>query len=330
MPYLNPQYKEHVASLCGTLIGETKPTPLGTCFFVQTANSTGRTFDYLVTAKHVVEELRKAGGPAFLRVNKGRFGEYNKGVLDIEIPVNAGWLYHEDASVDLAVLPKEDTSESDIEHGQVDPYRFVLLQLHKLFHANTMGFRWPPLEGEDVMFIAMTTQFQGERTNLPTVRRGHLSLVTDEPIKGKYGPSQYYVIEAQVYPGNSGAPAWVELIDAQTKESGWFTLGVVVFSYPTQEELKKVSGVQNAYYNLGLSLVVPIEKVVEIVDSTEEKARRENMGGPHAPGVAISTGQETQEPFVLARSDFLDALPKVSGPDGKEGIERQDEASSET
>jgi hypothetical protein len=308
MAYLNPRFKEHVASLCGTLAGETKLNPMGTCFFAQTVNSTGRTFEYLITAKHVVEGLRKAGGPAFLRINKGRVGEYNKGVIDVQIPIKDSWLYHADPSVDLAVLPY-DPSQAD-KPQKVDTYRFLFLRWESLFAARAKAPMWPPAEAEPVMFVAMTTQFQGERANLPTVRRGHLSLVPMEPIKGAYGPSQYYVIEAQVYPGNSGAPVLVELTDAKTKVSGWYNLGVLVFSYPAEEELKKVKGVEGAYYNLGLSLVVPIEKLEEIVDSKEEKDRREKIKGPHPPGTAISAGDAEDEPFVLTREGFQEALRK--------------------
>ena len=310
MAFLNRQFKEHVAPLCGTLIGEAKPKPMGTCFSVQTTNSTGRKFDYLVTAKHVFREMRNAGGPAYVRMNKGKVGEYDKGIIDLPIPLKAGWLFHPDESVDLAVLPREiirspnqlsELIEKEphlAKTEKVDTYRSLLLRLDTLVTASSRGFAWPPLEGESVLFVAMTTQFQGEKANLPTVRRGHLALVTGESIKGEYGRSQYYVIEAQVYPGNSGAPVWVELVDKEG-QGGWFTLGVVVFSYPALEELKKAPGRDDeSYYNMGLSLVVPIEKVVEIVNSPEEKARRETIAGPGEPGVAISTGDDDQ-PFVL-------------------------------
>lgn len=336
MAFLNRQFKEHVASLCGTLIGETKPKPMGTCSFVQATNSTGRTFDYLITAKHVFEDMRNAGGPAYVRINKGRTGEYDKGIIDVPIPLKAGWLLHPDESVDLAVLPKEiirsphelseliEMEPHLAELDKIDTYRSLLLKLDTLVSAPSRGFAWPPLEGESVMFIAMTTQFQGEKANLPTVRMGHLALVTDEPIKGAYGRSQYYVIEAQVYPGNSGAPVWVELVDKE-RQGGWFTLGVVVYSYPALEELKKVPGRDEAYYNMGLSLVVPIEKVIEIVNSPEEKARRETIAGAHEQGTPISAGDDDQ-PFVLNRADFQEALLKVSRPNGKAVIEKLDEA----
>ena len=209
-------------------------------------------------------------------MNKGRVGEYNKGVIDVPIPIKDGWLYHADPSVDLAVLPHE-ASQTELKPQKVRTYRGVHVSLKSVIAGLAKAPMWPPLEAEPVIFVAMTTQFQGERANLPTVRRGHLALVTDEPIKGAYGRSHYYVVEAQVYPGNSGAPVLVELTDAKTKESGLYNLGVLVFSYPAKEELKMVQDVEYTYYNLGLSLVVPIEKVIEIVDSKDEKDRRESI-----------------------------------------------------
>ena len=184
MAYLNQRFKEHVASLCGTLAGETQPRPMGTCFFIQTINSTGLAFDYLVTAKHVVEQLHNAGGPAYMRVNKGKVGEFNRGVLDLQIPTEKGWLYHSDPSVDLAVLPKYvPEAEAEVESQKGQTYRVLMLKWESLLASRAKAPMWPPGEAEAVMFVAMTTQFQGERANLPTVRRGHLSLVTKEPIK---------------------------------------------------------------------------------------------------------------------------------------------------
>ncbi len=288
MPYLDPVYKQCVAPVCGTLVGAASPTVMGTCFFVKTTNSLGLQFDYIVTAKHVLDDINKAGGPAFVRFNKGRFGQLNKGTVDIPIP-RTGWLMHSDQSVDLAVLstgasvneivdltifPRE-TPPLEDQASDEDYHQFANLGLEKLTHRELVG--WPPLEGEQIMFIAITTQFKGVRGNLPTLRMGHLALVTDELIDGWYGPSQYRVIEAQVYPGNSGAPCWVELVDATTGKSTWYVLGVVVFSYPALEELNKMRDTEDRYYNLGLTLVVPIEKVVEIVNSRQETAYRESV-----------------------------------------------------
>jgi hypothetical protein len=340
MPFINPDFKEHVASLCGTLAGDATPQPLGTCFFVCTTNSTGREFHYLVTARHVYDSLCKAGGPAYLRINKGKAGEYEKGVIDVPIPLKAGWLFHRNQAVDLAVLPREivrDSAEmADLVEAEPvlalpskqETYRYLWLNLDSLLRASSMGFPWPPIEGERVMFIAMTLQFQGVRSNLPTVRHGHLALVPKEHLRGyQQRRSRYYVIESQVYRGNSGAPVWVEMLDKDTRKAYWFMMGVLVFSYPEIEELDRMDGVDNAYYNLGLTLVTPIEEVIEIVNSREEQQRRESIKGPHAPGVALSAKPHAaNEPF--SREDMENALKKV--PKRKTKTSRSAKAARQT
>jgi len=270
MPHIKPELKEHVGALCAKLPGADEPMYIGTCFFVQATNSMGRVFDYLVTAKHVAEGLKSAGGDACLRVNKGKVGQFNLGTMDLPIPTE-GWLFHADPRVDLALLPLG--FEEALQDGD-KIFRFFKLKIDRLVDTRPSEMQWPPLEAEDVLFIAMTSQFQGMGGNLPTVRRGSIALVTDELLEGKYGPAQYYVIEGQVYPGNSGSPVWVYY------QGGLVMLGVLVFSYPTEEEIKKsLQGGIDVYHNFGLSLVVPIEKAVEIVHSKEETARREEKGG---------------------------------------------------
>jgi Trypsin-like peptidase domain len=265
--------KEHVAALCAKLPGSDLATFQGTCFFVQVANSQGRQFDYLVTAKHVRDALAKAGGGAYLRINRGHVGEFNQGIIDLAIPTE-GWLVHEDPNVDLAALEVA-FPPSASEDSSGDVFRYLKVNLDTLGLLRPQEMRWPPLEGEDIFFIGMTSQFQGEATNLPTVRRGAIALVSDQPLVGMFGPSEYYVVEAQVYPGNSGSPVWVVYKDAGA------TLGVLAFAFPVEEEIRRsLEGGINVYHNFGLSLVVPIEKVTEMLNSDKERERREMVGGP--------------------------------------------------
>ena len=173
MAHINPDLKEHVASLCRTLIGDSTPQPIGTCFFVRAKNSTGREFDYLVTAKHVYEDLKKAGGPAFLRINRGKVGEYNKGVKDVPIPLKGGWLFHPNNAVDLAVLPKEVIRSSgemqtliEIEphfskRGSRGTYRWLAAYVDSFLKAAAMGFPWPPIE--EVIEIVNSKEEKGRR-----------------------------------------------------------------------------------------------------------------------------------------------------------------------
>ena len=279
MPHINPAMRESVGALCAKLPGADEPTYKGTCFFVQVTSTTGQVVDYLVTARHVLDGLRSAGGGAYLRVNRGRVGQFNQGVIDEPIPTE-GWLLHDDPHVDLAVLPLGFAEALGDDHP-AEVFRFLKLRLDRLSSTRPPEMRWPPLEGEDILFIAMTNQFVGKNANLPTVRRGGIALVTDEPLDGKYGPAQYYVIEGQVYPGNSGSPVWVYY------RGGLVMLGVLAFAYPTEEEIKRRPTGTDIYYNFGLSLVVPIEKVDEIVNSETEKKRRESAAQGQQPGLGV-------------------------------------------
>ena len=58
-------------------------------------------------------------------------------------------------------------------------------------------------------------------------------MVTDELIEGVYGRSRYYVIESQIYPGNSGAPVWVSYAGP---DGNWtmFLLGSAIGRAPRQ------------------------------------------------------------------------------------------------
>ena len=302
---------ECVAFLYASLPGddESEAQPIGTCFFMEARSpDQTRQFIYLVTAKHVLHELMRTGGHWFVRLNigkprkRGELRAKGQGVRFETLP-NVGWLTHPDDAIDLAVLPwrppqASGTSFTTIQMEAVEAIP-GLLAFQKL--------PWPPGEGEDVLFVGMMIQFQGEHRNLPIVRRGSVALTTDEPIKGAYGFSNYYVIEAQAYQGNSGGPVW-------STESGiLFPLGVLVFSYPDVEELRKMKDVPEAYYNLGISLVTPMERVVEIVDSQGEQKRRGTDSDPARKGVALSGGDDSGIQ-TLTREDFERALKKIGRP----------------
>jgi hypothetical protein len=41
---------------------------------------------------------------------------------------------------------------------------------------------WPPIEGEDIVFLSMVGLFPGKNANLPTIRKGSIALVTEKPL----------------------------------------------------------------------------------------------------------------------------------------------------
>ena len=317
--------KECTVFLFSSLPGaDEDPKPAGTAFIVK-ANEK---FVYLVTAKHVHEALSKAGGTSYLRVNKGERNPGDPGLGVIYAPMSRdGWLFHTDPNVDLAVFPFKplETFSGGLEpqkQGTAKPaqaFQIASLRLDALRRKQVLYT--PPGEGTDVFFTGLMVHFHGTKRNLAVVRRGSIALVPDEPVKGRYGESDYYLVEVQAYPGNSGAPVYA--VEGDDKH----LLGVLAFAYPDLEELRKVRGKEDAYYNLGISLVVPVEKLMDIVDSESEKKRR-GEDDELISGVDLSASEEPIQ--ELTKEAMEAALRRVSRPGGKEVIEKLDEASSGT
>jgi len=256
-------------------------TPVGTCFFVCVHNHQRNcVFGYLITAKHVWEAFRDKR-PSYVRLNKFKVKAGESGVIYIPLP-RKGWVFHQDPAVDLAVLPwAADTGPAN--------YSFVYTEFGEIAKTEeTMkkeGLPWPPKEGEDVIHVGLMIQYAGFERNFALVRRGHVALMTNEPVEGTYGLSNYHFIDLQSYPGHSGGPVWVIY---PTKETGitMFLLGVLVGAYPEPQEMVRLkkSGRKVEHYNLGISLVVPNSKLIEIINSPEmEDMRKRDEPKPVKP-----------------------------------------------
>ena len=65
-----------------------------------------------------------------------------------------------------------------------------------------------------MFFMGLFTPFVGAKANVPAIRFGRLSVLTDEKITAvmEDGPQYYYLMEAQVFGGNSGSPALFYLL----------------------------------------------------------------------------------------------------------------------
>lgn len=282
--------------------GTAHRAPVGTGFFVTVFHDRTKTTasNYLVTAKHVWADHLKDAKVSYIRLNNEHTGtaEY--------VPLHGGWRFHSDDSVDLAVLPWIPVPGPGAQSGfytlatdDLVPTQAVLQKLKT---------RWPPEPGHEVYMIGLLTHHAGHQRNLPIVRVGHLAMVTSELIKGAFGPSSYHLADLQTYPGHSGGPVWVLLGDAL------YLLGVMVAGFPESQEViaKQVNGaaVVEQYYALGISLVTPVEKVQEILMSSQVIADRKRTTINNAVD-PVPTGVATDAP-AFTKSDFETALKKVS------------------
>jgi hypothetical protein len=193
-------WKLSVAPLC--VFKKRKWNLVGTCFFVS-VYSTNRSIavPYLVTAKHVYEDLK--GKKSAVRLNLKE--PTAKGERVCYLPLKSKWFFNSEPAVDLAVTPIE-TEATNIRAGAI-PFDHILTAPDALIKE---GNPWPPEEGEDLFYVASLYQNFPYSINLPVVRSAKIALTTGELLYGNYGePTLYYLIESQIYPGNSGAPVWM-------------------------------------------------------------------------------------------------------------------------
>lgn len=228
--------------------------PVGTCFFVAGKASKSA---YLVTARHVHEDLMSTDRDIFVRVNKPLIG-----VSYVPLP-KEGWRFHDDSRIDVAALRwYPSVAAMKVAAGTT----IAALPLDVISHARDYAYaidkNWPPDEAEEVFLVGLLLVHQGDEHNFPVVRMGHVALNSDEPIDLGRGPSHYRLIESQSYKGNSGAPVWAYF----NRERHCF-LGILSRSFPAESEVVGA----DRYLNYGISAVVPGEYVVELLNLMEEE-----------------------------------------------------------
>lgn len=256
--------------------------PLGTAFFVGYPDSRageGYAFGYVVTAKHV---LRDADGNypknVKLRVNLAApqtdsdltFGE-------IKVTDDSGRLLwfddKDDPQNDVAVLPT-----------MPDP--------------KLIDFKWIPLgmftdsdflkkrnveEGDAVYLLGLMPQYYGEKRNYPVVRRGTLALLTDEAIQTGPDTRQHaYLAELASWPGNSGAPVFLNLAGFRNGSiiggTDFHLLGLMLgyFSNVVRADIVDTRSVVGGDpSNIGISFILPASTIRKVLDSAPLRQLRD-------------------------------------------------------
>ena len=259
---------------------ETRPsTPIGTGFFVGMSygDVKDRTWIFLVTARHVV--LAENGMPRpklRLRVN----AKDSHRAQDLYELLADRWFFHEKPNaVDLAVyplLPKE------AEFKYISNADFVT---QDTISKNRIGI------GDDVFYLGLLS-FEGaaaaDRVS-PVARFGRLALTSDQPMlsDGRF----FHFVDANNMPGHSGSPVFLW---ATPSRSAWQVVaaprifglygivsGVVEYSKDLKARLPQQSvgsPVAIDYRNAGLTAVVPVKFLVEILNREEI---RKAVGAAH-------------------------------------------------
>lgn len=256
---------------------------------------------YLVTCRHCITDL--ADRPYMLRANT-RDGHS----VNFE-GAGTKWWFHDDDTVDLAIVVFNPPPEIDLDVRYVPLATFLTnedIQQHKIG------------SGDEVYMTGLFTEIPGGAKNLPIVRTGTIALIPDEKIPFGKDLISAYLIEGRSIGGLSGSPAFVsETLMADYESHGnpekfWvsgktFFLGVTIGHWDVP---LKLSLLDKEKVNMGISVVVPAKKLQELLNQPEHidmrrRAEREKRDRGSATLDSALSPSFTQK-------DFEDALRKAS------------------
>lgn len=245
-------------------------TPLGSAFLVGVNQSSVGCF-YLVTANHVVDSI--SGDTIAVRMNRKAGG-----CVTMQHPK---WLrhVHSDPATDIAVFP----------FGlQGDVLDHIGLDISSEWRDQQRREKWRPEVGDEVVAIGLYTSHYGQMRNVPVARIGHVSAMPGEPVRTGFGYAEAYLVEMRSIAGLSGSPVFVSAPEIR-HENGQpqfrktpmnVLIGVLVGYHlvETKEDQIVVPKFQSGAavsagtdapdeLHTGFTVVIPIERVAEILDS---------------------------------------------------------------
>jgi hypothetical protein len=251
--------------------------PHGTAFFV-TMQAYGRNFPYIVTAKHVLDKI--PDDIVLLRVNatSSRSARY------VQLPKES-WHFHpkhneepgpNEKYIDVAVCKLNfDYTDIDLTFFSTDD--FMTDDVQREFDIGT---------GDDVAITGLFFSHYGETRNVPIVRIGNIAAMPGESLPTDHGLMDGYLVETRSIGGISGSPVFtllgvrpeytflpdqphphLERKVLKKAERMHYLLGLVhgYYTINTQEEWVSKTDQQVGDLNTGISIVVPVSKIVETI-----------------------------------------------------------------
>ncbi|MDE2779235.1 MAG: serine protease [Chloroflexota bacterium] len=273
MALLPPNYMDAVVAL-GTEKekGEFLGTATGFLYGAPTGaqNEEGNPFYriFLVTNRHVVEGIDQLT----TRFNRSETLETRMYNIPLRNPDGSiRWTLHPDPKCDVAVIPilvdklKEDGIQFYFFPGDSDTTITVEL-------ARERGTS----EGDGVFVLGFPLGMSGGEYNYTIVRQGNIARIRD----WLNGRSNTFLIDASVFPGNSGGPVIIKpeavSIRGTTANKRAYLMGMVSAYIPYEDvAVSQQSGKARAVFveNSGLGIVVPMNIIKETVSLAVETSK---------------------------------------------------------
>jgi hypothetical protein len=255
--------------------GSSALEPIGTGFVVNLRSRIeGLTFEYVVTAAHVVEGRNET----YARIRTRDGGSKDLRVHD--------WLHHPKA--DVAVAPFRPGGHTDLH----------------LLHVPGAGLswytspRWVPVLGDRVYFIGLlalpAARSMVER-NVPMVRSGTIGAMyqADVPVEWpdkSIRKFEAHLIDCRSYGGFSGSPCFFQRDDQVTAvKEGAAVYGPITFLFglvsghfdqyaspKVRGDIAEVGSI-SVPVNTGVGVVTPVERIVEVLRMEELSDERKRI-----------------------------------------------------
>jgi hypothetical protein len=263
---------------------------------------------YFVTAAHVAKDL--SDKPIYFLVNKRGGGVTGIG----NVCASQWWTHPTDKTADAAIIPIGPQPDADVKAiAQKD---FVT---QGDISDKQVGV------GDEVFITGLFTEAPGLTRNMPLVRHGNIAMLPDEQIQTELGYADVYLVEARSIGGMSGSPVFVRAADEGEEApqvgstKGMKLLGLMHGHWDIKEsEINKASIVHDRKrgVNLGIGVVVPATKIVEILNgpgATEARmvAEQKILRKRSVPGTDMAKGKESPTPS-MTKEDFEAALKKAT------------------
>lgn len=307
---------------------------------------------YLVTAQHLAHDLGE--DPFLLRVNKHDGTSAN---LHVD---GAVWISHPDPTVDLAAIPLF----LNLREG----YNIIYLG------GETLELTKEQLVSENIGIgdltytVGLFRLMSGERRNLPVCHFGTISLFPDDekiptldwrdPTGKKTILTEGFLIETQSLSGLSGSPVFVRsetMFDPsafplkappprplESRKVLWprvqlRLLGLWAGSWtlpPDDVKAMQSRSPKGAQVPLGMGVVVPCYKIVEMLDLPEIKQNRDDLIREYQPNAinldavrmaelhaSHEQAEKDAEPLEIKSAILCEAIrPEISGQNSLLGV----------
>lgn len=272
----------------------------------------------MVTARHCLEQPGDAPGP--IESVAIQLNTLEGPAAEIEVPLlENGWKTAPPA--DVAVLPF--APRRDVFDYLYYPIRSAATE--QFLEDNFVG------PGEDVLVTGLLIYHPGETRIMPIVRVGNISAFPDEPVALETGEDRVTLVEVRSLGGLSGSPAFAHLSELRRDRDGnlvqiaseWsaagpnYLLGLVHGFYPAAaNDPDRVGPPDDSPLNTGISVVVPVDRIVDIIDSPELRELREHMKralkakNAPTPAGSVSSDQNLEFERFEALARRVVSIPK--------------------